>query len=465
MRINKIFWLFILASSLSSCLLRKEYARDKEIIDQTPVTFRSVDGIDTVNNLADLSWREFFKDSVLRAYIDSALINNYDVRIAIQNINAAEAMYKQGKAVNTPTVNFGLNPGFFKPTQNGQFGTIINTREQYDANLALTWEADLWGKLKGAKVQSYQNLIRSYDVQQAILSTMVSNIATFYYQLIAYDKQEQILKQTIASRKENVEVTRDLYDAGEYTLAAVKRTEALLYNSQGTLVNIEKNILLTENTLSLLLGNSADSVHRSSTFTENFDFNLKVGIPYSVLENRPDVRAAERQLMSNFEGVNIARASMYPSLTFSFSTGFQSISVESWFTPSSFLFSVLGSLSQPIWNKRVLKTNYEVSQIARDSSFLRFKYIILKASNEVSGSIITIDKQTEQIERQEMEKSAYLESLSYSKDLLLYGSVNYLEVITAKQDLLSIQLLLVDNNLIKVNEYIKLYKALGGGWR
>lgn len=462
--LKQIGILALLAAVSSSCLLRKEYeAPGKEEFEE--ITFRTDGYVDTNLNVGDLQFSEFFSDSVLVNHIEEGLANNYDVLMALENIKAAESLYKQGKALQTPSANLSVGSGYYKASNNGQFGDLVQDRMQYDATVNISWEADIWGKLKAQEQRTYMEFLKSYDAQKAIQSNLVTQLALNYYRLVALDQQLAILEETTASRKENLEVTKALYSAGDVTLVAVKRVEALLYNSESLQYETQKNIELTENAFCLLKGERAHSVHRASDLISPFDFRLETGIPFAVIQNRPDVRAAERQLMADFEGVNAAKASMYPSVQFTLAAGTQSIDVQDWFDPASFLMNFAGNLSQPLWNKRQLKTQYEVSQFQHNKSFLAFKYSVLNASHEVSNSIAIIKHLDGKITYQAKEITAYQEAVEYSEDLLLYGSANYLEVITAKQELLGVELIMVQSQLDQVEAYVQLYNALGGGWK
>ncbi|MBD0404563.1 TolC family protein [Flammeovirga sp. EKP202] len=464
MQYTKLILSSVLLSMLvSSCLVRKDYTRTVEI-DNDELYRISNENVAHDQNFGQIIWSDFFKDSLLTDYIDRAITKNYDVRIALENVEIAKSFYKQGKSINLPTINGNVSAGYTQNSANTPIGNAFGNQQQYNVGVDMSWEADIWGKLKATTEASRMNLLTQEEVKKAIVSDLVSQVAFNYYRLIGFDKQREILLKTIKSREESLEVTEALYKAGELTLVAVKQSEALLYNSKVLLVEAEKNIEISENAISFLMGENNHTIERDSVFNDRFDFKLDVGLPMQLLENRPDVKAAEYNLIRTFENVNIAKANFYPSLRISASAGLQSIQVQDWFNPSSFLFNVLGSATQPIWNQRQIKTQYEVTQSEEKIALLNFQKQILLAGQEVSNSVLIIDKQEEVIFNQEAECEAYRLAVEYSQDLLVSGSANYLEVITARQNLLNAELILVNNKLEKINELIRLYNALGGGW-
>ncbi|NLR92153.1 MULTISPECIES: TolC family protein [Flammeovirga] len=463
MRLIKILFVSVLIGSLTtSCLIRKDYTRTVEIDNDQ--LYRIQDEVDTVANFANIAWSEYFQDSLLRNYIQQGITNNFDVRIALENVKIAESLFKQGKMAQMPTINGNLGASYQKNSPNSAFGSVFPDQWNYDVTANITWEADIWGKLKATTELSKNNYLQQQEVKKAVISNLVSQIAFNYYRLIGFDKQKEILLKTITSREESLETTKALYGSGELTLVAVKQSEALLANSKLLLVEAEKQAQLSENVISFLMGIPGQEVQRDTTFHDRFDFKLDVGVPLQLLENRPDVKAAEYNLISAFERVNISKSNFYPSVSISLNGGLQSVEIQDWFNPQSFMFNILGQMTQPIWNKRQIKTDYEITQAEERKALLNFQQQILFAGQEVSNSVLVINKQNLIIENQLEVCDAYRFAVDYSQDLLSSGSANYLEVITARQNLLQAELVLVDNELIKITEYIKLYNALGGGW-
>ena len=324
--IHKIILIFFVSFLVVSCHTRQNYQRANDVVDEK--LFRT-DALpkDSVS-MANLSWKEIFTDAVLQKHIAKALENNLDIRIALQNIASAEAYLKQSKAAYQPTISVGPDYSFNTSSLNTQFGQIVGERRyinQFDITANLGWELDLWGKLKGQEKAQYAAYLSSVAAHQNVKSNLVASIATAYYQLLAFDEQKKIFSNTIEIRKKNLETTKALKDAGIVSEVAVQQSEALVYNAEASLVTLDVQIQLLENTISLLMGEPSHEIERTSLSTQNFALNTDVGYPSALLANRPDVKQAEFNLINAFELTNAAKAQFYPSLRITGSTGVQSV--------------------------------------------------------------------------------------------------------------------------------------------
>ncbi|HET8884905.1 MAG TPA: efflux transporter outer membrane subunit [Salinimicrobium sp.] len=447
--------------SLQSCFVAKDYSQPQAVEAESYRT--DLLTTDTLS-MAEVSWTEMFTDPILRSYIEEGLENNIDIRIAIQQILAAEAYAKQGKAGYLPSLNADVQAAHQKTSANGQFGVSENVT-QFDLSANLSWEADIWGKIRSQDRAFQANYLQSVAAHQAVKTELIANIATFYYQLLAIDEQIRITKQTIETRGSSLETTSALKDAGMVTEVAVKQTEAQLYRAQAVLLELENSARLLENTLSILLGHAPHEINRSSLIEQVITTELKIGVPAQLLRNRPDVIAAEFNLRNAFELTNVAKSNFYPSLRLSASGGLQSMEFEDWFSANSLFAGVVGSLAQPIFNQRQIKTQYEVSQAQQEIAFLNFRRAILNASREVSDALYNYETAEERIDIKTNEYEAYALATSYSEELLNNGLANYLEVLTARENALNSQLELINAELEKLTSIVELYRALGGGWK
>jgi NodT family efflux transporter outer membrane factor (OMF) lipoprotein len=262
-----------------------------------------------------------------------------------------------------------------------------------------------------------------------------------------------------------LETTQALKEAGNVTEVGVKQTEAQLYTAQGILIDLKNQARLLENTMSILLGSAPHEITRGSLDNQNIDIPLNTGIPAQLLRNRPDVMAAEFSLMNAFELTNAARASFYPSLTLSATGGFQNIEIDKLFNANSLFATIIGGLTQPIFNKRQIRTQYEVSQARQEQAYLDFRYAIINASKEVSDALYSYEAATEKIEVKQKEFEAYTLATDYSEELLNNGFANYLEVLNAQENALNSSLNLINARNYQLQSVVDLYEALGGGWR
>ncbi len=454
-----VFFAFFLV--LSSCMTREKYERPKEIASEN--LFRTDLIPKDSSGIATVSWREIFTDAVLQKHVQKALDNNLDIRIALQNIVAAESYLKQSKAAYLPTISVGPNYTF--QTQPVQiFGTRIYNN-LFDITGTLSWEADIWGKMKAQEKAQMANYLGTVSAHQAVKSDLVASIASAYYQLLTFDEQKKIINETIALRKRNLETTKALKDAGTFTEVAVQQSEALVYNAESLLVDIDVQIALLENTISLLMGESSHTIERTSIAEQRKPISLDLGYAANMLSNRPDVKMAEYNLMNAFELTNAAKAQFYPTLRLTGSGGIQSVDIDKLFSVNSLFASVVAGLVQPILNKRQIKTQYEVSLANKETAYLNFRKSVLIAGKEVSDALKIYQSQDSFISLKKKERDAYQKSVDYSQELVNYGMANYLEVINASVNQLNAELNISNAEYTKLKAGIELYKALGGGWR
>lgn len=464
--IHKIILIFFVSFLVVSCHTRQNYQRANDVVDEK--LFRTDALPKDSLSMANLSWKEIFTDSVLQKHIAKALENNLDIRIALQNIASAEAYLKQSKAAYQPTISVGPDYSFNTSSLNTQFGQIVGERRyinQFDITANLGWELDLWGKLKGQEKAQYAAYLSSVAAHQNVKSNLVASIATAYYQLLTFDEQKKIFSNTIEIRKKNLETTKALKDAGIVSEVAVQQSEALVYNAEASLVTLDVQIQLLENTISLLMGEPSHEIERTSLSTQNFALNTDIGYPSTLLANRPDVKQAEFNLINAFELTNAAKAQFYPSLRITGSTGVQSVDIDKLFSANSVFANVLVGLAQPILNKRQIRTNYEVSLANQERAYLNFRKTILNAGNEVSDALKMYNAQDQFIAFKKKELSAYDKSVEFSQELVNYGMANYLEVLNANVNKLNAEINIANAQYTKLQAGVELYRALGGGWR
>ena len=461
----KITTMAIVAIFLTSCAGRKVYERP-QVIDEK--LFRTENISADSLSIANVSWKEIFTDPMLQKHISNALEHNLDLRVALQNINIAQAYFKQGKQNFFPTLALAPSHTYSTASLNTQAGALLGERthlHQWDMIASTSWEADIWGKINAQKKAYYASFLATTAAHQAIQSEVVATLATSYYQLLMLDKQQRILEETIHLREESLSTTRELKQAGSTNEVAVQQTEALLYNAKAQLITIKNSIWALENTICILLGEAPHSVERSTLEEQTFPTQLKQGYAMRLLENRPDIRRAEYQLINAFELTNVARSAFYPSLTITARGGFSSTDLDNWFSPKSLLANVVGGLTQPIFNKRQIRSQYEISQANQEVALLNFKKLLLSAGKEVSDAMHNFEAQNDFISLKTKEMEAYQKATDYSKELFNSGLANYLEVITAEVNRLNAELNVANAQFAKMQYGIVLYKALGGGWR
>lgn len=433
---------------LSACGIVRPYHKPEAPKEDL---FRGIAPIDT-HSIAAIPWQDFFTDASLQTLIQTGVSNNYDLLNANSRIHIAQAYYLQSKASLLPTLSLGANVDH-------------STSTNYQLGLTSSWEVDLWGKLGSSKRASLASLLQTEAGARAVQTGLVATIATYYYQLLALDKQLSITEQTVENWKSTVITMKALKEAGRVTEAAVVQSEAQQYAAEVTIPDLKQSIKEFENALSVLIGTTPSAIQRSTLEKQQLSSNLNTGIPAQLLANRPDVQAAELSLRQHFELTNVARAYFYPSLSLTGSAGQYSSSIDNLFDPSSTLARIVGGITQPIFNKRGNKTRLEVAQAQQHEALYDYKLTLLKAGQEVSNALSAYNTSNDKITVREKQIDALEKSVSYSQELLENGFANYTEVITARQSLLQAELARINDRLQRFTAMVELYRSLGGGWK
>lgn len=463
--LNRGALIVVVAITLQSCFVARDYVRpDLDI--KTENLYRTENLPKDSVSMADVSWKDLFTDQYLEQYIEEGLQNNMDIRMAIQQMIAAEAYAKQGKAGYMPTLSVGPNYTHQEYSENSQFGSIFSGGlDTYDITANLSWEADIWGKIRSNKRATQADYLQSVAGHQAVKTQLISSIANTYYNLLALDAQLEVTKQTIATRESSVETIKALKDAGQVTQVAVDQNIAQYNNAKALQIDIETAIFNAENTLSILLGKAPQEFKRSRLDNQIIDQEIKLGVPARLLRNRPDVMAAEYALIKDFELTNVANSSFYPTLTLTASGGLQSLELDKLLDANSLFATVVGGLTQPLLNQRKLKTQKEVALANQEGSLLNFKKTLLVAGSEVSNALFSYEAETRKFEFRKNEVEALRKAESNSEELLKNGYANYLDLLTARQSALSAELNLITNKLSQLSATVELYRSLGGGWK
>jgi len=448
---------------LQSCFTARKYTRPELDVAET---YRA-DSLQTDTiSLGTLPWTALFEDVLLQGYIQKGLENNLDIRIALQNIQITEEYLQQGKAGYYPTLSATAGFTRTKNSPNSQFGRLFTDPiEQFQLSGSLSWEADIWGKIRSNKRAAQAAFLQSTAAHQAIKTRLVASLASTYYQLLALDKQASIAELTLDSRKKSLEAIQALKGAGQVSEVAVKGAEAQVYSTEIILIDLRKNIRLLENSFCLLMGEAPHVIARGNLDAQELNPALHTGVPSTLLANRPDVMQSEYALVNAFELTNVARASLYPTLSLGVNGGFQSLQIETWLSSSSLFYQLLSNLTQPLINGRRLKTQLRVSQARQQQAALDFQKTLLTAGREVSDALYEIQAQTAISSAREKELAALKLAENFSEELLNNGMANYLEVLTARQSTLSTELRYVDAQYGRLKALVDLYRALGGGWQ
>ncbi|MEN2412353.1 efflux transporter outer membrane subunit [Flavobacterium mesophilum] len=463
---NKYILLVMTAALLSACSVTKKYERPTTI--STDKLYRDQASADTTT-IADMPWQTVFKDEKLNALIQKGLDQNLNLKNAIENIVQARASLRQSKLAYYPTLQLDANATHTKQSEAGlnfPAGININTlTTTYKLGLSTSWEADIWGKLSSSKRAALATYLASDAAKQAVQTQLISDIANNYFLLLAYDKQLKITEETLESRIKNVETIKDLKEGAIVTGAAVVQSEANQHAAEVLIPDLKQNIRETENAINILLGQAPGPIDRGELGTQIIPENLAIGVSSQLLENRPDVRQAEFNFRTAFEMTNMAKTYFYPSLTLTASGGFSNLELKDFFSNSVF-YSLIGGLTQPLFNQGRNKLRLTTAQSQQLQAYNNFQQSLLVAGQEVSNALYTYQMAVEKEDSRAKQIEALIKAVDYTQQLLEYSSAtNYTDVLTSQQNLLAAQLSGVNDNLQKLQAVVNLYRALGGGWK
>ncbi len=434
-------------------------------------------------SLADLSWKEFFRDPFLVNLIDSALQHNPDVLSAVQQVEIARANTLLSRGALLPQVTAigaaGVEKfGDYTMTGVGNFDTNlspnINENQKvsqplvpdYFLGLRSAWEVDLWGKLRKAKKAAFTRLMASEKGKQLVTTALISEVAHQYYYLLALDREKMILENNIKLQQTALEMVKVQKEAGRATQLAVQQFEAQLLNTRGLKAEKEREIQAVEGQLNQLLGRYPQPIVRSQTLdAQELPAQMKAGVPSDLLRRRPDIQQAELELQAAQADVAAARAAFLPSLMLSPYVGFNSFNASLLFKPASVAYGIIGGLSAPLLNRSGIKADFRRADAAKIQAYHAYQKSILTGVREVMTNLREIENYQQASALKEQEVKVLQNAVSTSNDLFTSGYASYLEVITAQRGVLEAELKLAATKRTVLQSTVNLYRALGGCWK
>lgn len=439
---------------LSSCGIYNRYTPVTDVPED--LYGNQVEVTDTIHNLGNMDWRNLFTDPYLQSLIQQGLEHNTDYRAAQLRVEEAEATLLSAKLAFLPS--FTLSPQGGVSSFDGAKATWT-----YSVPVTASWELDIFGRMRNAKKQSQALYAQSKDYQQAVRTQLIASIANTYYTLLMLDEQLSLSEQTAETWKETVASARALMDAGQYDEAGVSQMEATYYSIQTSVLDLKEQINQVENSLALLLAETPHRYERGKLSEQVMPEDFSVGIPLQLLANRPDVRMAEHALEAAFYATNQARSNFYPSITLSGSAGWTNEAGTMIVNPGKFLASAIGSLTQPLFNRGQNIANLKIAKAQQEEAELSFQQTLLSAGSEVNDALTAYQTSRDKADFYE-KQIASLHRAEQSTALKMdYGNTTYLEVLTARQTLLSAELEQVANRFAELQSVVNLYQALGGG--
>ncbi|MDO4164998.1 MAG: TolC family protein [Bacteroides sp.] len=450
---KNIILLAVAGLTLSSCGIYTKYKPATEVPDNL---YGEEVAVEDTASIGNVDWRTLFTDPYLQSLIEQGLESNTDYLSAQLRVEEAQATLLSAKLAFLPSLAFA-------PTGTVASWDKMKASQTYSVPVTASWELDFFGRMRNSKKQAKALLAQSKDYQQAVRSQLIAGIANTYYTLLMLDDQLRITTESEHAWAETVRSVRALMQAGQYTEAGVAQMEATYYSVQTSVADLKEQINQTENAMALLLAETPHHYERGTLAEQHFSEDLSIGVPLQMLSNRPDVRSAERALEAAFYATNAARSSFYPNITLSGSAGWTNTTGSTIINPGKLLASAVASLTQPLFNRGQLIGQLKIAKAQQEEASLNFQQTLLNAGSEVNDALTAL--QTSREKHGLLKKQvASLETALRSTTLLMeHGTTTYLEVLTARQTLLSAQLSQTANRVTEIQSLISLYQALGGG--
>jgi outer membrane protein, multidrug efflux system len=448
---------------LAGCMVGPDYKRPA--ID-TPGVYRDVQpSIASSESLGDEKWWDVFQDPVLQQLIRTALQENYDVRIAASRVLQAQAQLGITRANQFPTVSAGAQ------ALSERNPKISSSFPSYEANagevdLSVIWNLDFWGKYRRQTEAARASLLASQWGQRAVLTSVVSSVATDYFTLRELDLALDVSNKTLAARQHSLQLTNVLAKQGSASALDVRQSEQLVYTAAETIPDLERQIAQEENALSILLGHNPGPIPRGRPLTEQPNPpTLPVGLPSELLERRPDIREAEATLVAANAEIGVAKAAYFPSISLTGTAGYESFALNNLFTHSQRTWNGAASLTQPIFAGGAIRSGMRLAEAQEREMLLTYQQTIMNAFQEVSSSLVAYQKGREFREQQELLTAAAEDVDRLSKVLYQHGGASFLQVLTSETNDFSAELNLAQAQLNERLALVQLYNALGGGWQ
>jgi len=461
----------LLAILSAACTVGPNYRRP---VVQIPENFRAPAPLPPpkAESLADLKWFEVFKDDKLQNLIRTALERNYDLRAAVANVEAARANLGITRSNQYPNVGAGGDlqftrlsrdgslplPAAFVPSQNRNWG-------QASLNL-LSFELDIWGRLRRATEAARANLLSADENRKAVITTLVADVATNYFTLRELDNELEISRRTLGTRQESLQLIQTRQHGGIATLLDLRQGEQLVYSASETIPGLQEQIEETENRITLLLARNPAGIERGRTLTEQeLPPEVPAGLPSALLERRPDIRAAEESLIAANANIGVAKAAYFPQISLSGFLGGQSTQLASLFSGPNSAWSLVPQITQPIFTAGRIRSGVRLAEAERQGALVQYESTIQTAFTEVSDALIAHQRMRESRVEEEFLVTALRDRTRLAYVRYQGGVETLLNALDADRDLFQAELALSQIRLDELLSVVQLYKALGGGWQ
>lgn len=460
----------VLLAALAGCAVGPDYQRPT--VD-TPTAFRLA-ATDTnapsgATSFAELGWWEAFNDPQLTTYIAEALTNSWDIKAAAARVLQAEAVAQVTRSQFMPTVGAGADWATTRASEHGPspIPAGMNPQKEYGSvyGTMATYEVDLWGRIRRANESARAQLLATVEAQNTVRQTLVAEVATAYLDLLEFDLELEISKRTLAARTNSLELTRSRESGGVASMQDVYQAQILVSTAEATIADVHRRIEQQENLLSILLGRNPGPIERGTAMaSQTVRPEVPAGLPSALLERRPDLRAAEQQLVAANADIGQAKAAFYPQLTLTGFFGFQSVALSDLFTGAAKTWQFGPAVTMPLFTGGRLRGNLKLAQARFQEAVALYQQTVQNAFREVSDGLIAYQRNREFREKQQERTQAHRDATDMANVRYEGGVTSYLEVLYNEQELFTAELGLAVARRNEFLSVIQLYRALGGGW-
>jgi multidrug efflux system outer membrane protein len=447
----------ILLLALSGCKVGPNYKRPTLDV---PGQYRGLaPGLGTAGNFAEMKWQSVFPDEVLQGLIKEALTNNYDIRIAASNIMQAQASLGVTRSNQLPSLSgsFGV--------QNEQSAATRGSPTFDIAALQLSYIVDFWGQYRRATEAARANLLATEYARHLVETTLISSVASDYFQLLQLDSQLEFSQETVASDQDSLRINTINYKGGEYAITDVYQAKLLVEQAEAEIITLKQSIEQTENALSILLGRNPGSIPRGLNLIDQPHLDeVPTGLPSAILERRPDVREAEESLVAANANIGVAKAAFFPQIPLTATFGAQSTALTSFLQGPATFWTIGGQLAQPLYTGGRITSQYRLALAQRDQADLTYRQTVQQAFADVSNSLVGYRQSRLYRVKLQEQAATYKETSRLANVRFTGGATSFLEVLTTQQQYFTAELQTTQAWFAELQNYVQLYQALGGGW-
>jgi outer membrane protein, multidrug efflux system len=458
----------LIAMAAAGCTVGPNYKRP---IVSVPDTYRGAAALESTAteavSIGDQAWWEVFQDEQLRDLIRTALRANLDLRIAATRILQAQAQLGITRADQFPTVDAGASASRSRTPRSA----VPIPRDPYQSSdfqvtVAAAWEIDFWGKYRRATESARASLLATEWGRRAVASSLISQVASAYFEMRAFDRQLDIATRTLASRRESLRLTEVTASGGATSLVDVRQAEQLVYNAAATISDLERQIALQENFISVLLGRNPSDVPRGVSLEQQVHLpDVPVGLPSTLLERRPDIQQAEQLLVAANANIGVAKAAYFPQISLTGAGGVQSTALSALFATPAGLWSIGAGLTQSVFNAGRTRSVVALSKAQQEEALLAYQQTIQQSLREVSDALVSYRKGSEFREQQLLLNRAASDARRLADIRYRGGATSYLEVLDSETRMFAAELGVTQAELSELLSLVQVYRALGGGWQ